>query len=188
MRLKILSLFAALALVSACETAPEESAAGSGTGATQPTTKAKAAPAKKTETATRAVAPAAQPTGPLSGSVDEFIVSVGDRVFFDLDKFNLTADARGILERQAAWLKKNGAVMISIEGHCDERGTREYNLALGERRATAVKDYLMSLGVSAGRINVVSYGKERPEALGSNETAWRQNRRGVTKIMSGASG
>ena len=119
--------------------------------------------------------------GPVPGS-DEDFYSLGDRVFFDLDKFSLKAAARRVLERQADWLNTYENVSITIEGHCDERGTREYNLALGERRASALKNYLISLGVDPGRISTLSYGKERPDALGSNEAAWSQNRRGVSVI------
>ncbi len=108
--------------------------------------------------------------------------SVGDRVFFALDSSVLTGDAQATLDRQAAWLQANTSVNVVVEGHADERGTREYNLALGERRATAAKNYLVSAGISAGRISTVSYGKERPAVVGSDESAWSQNRRAVTVI------
>ncbi len=175
MRFKILSLIAAAALVAACETAPEEKAAVSGAGAATVAT-----------TAAPTVSPPPMPSGPAPGSKGDFESNVGDRVFFEFDKYNLKADARGTLEKQAAWLNKWPAATITIEGHCDERGTREYNLALGERRANSVKDYLVALGVSPIRIKTISYGKERPVALGSNESAWAQNRRGVTSITGGA--
>jgi peptidoglycan-associated lipoprotein len=126
------------------------------------------------------------PSGPAPGSTADFEANVGDRVFFDFDKYSLKAGTRGTLEKQAAWLNKWPAVTIAIEGHCDERGTREYNLALGERRANSVKDYLVALGVNPSRIRTISYGKERPVALGSNEAAWAQNRRSVTTITGGA--
>ena len=126
------------------------------------------------------------PSGPAPGSKEDFLDKVGDRIFFAFDKYNLKEDARGTLEKQAAWLKKWPAVTITVEGHCDERGTREYNLALGERRANSVKDYLVALGVNPSRIKTISYGKERPVALGSNDAAWAQNRRGVTTITGGA--
>jgi peptidoglycan-associated lipoprotein len=115
-------------------------------------------------------------------SQQELVAKIGDRVFFDLDKYKIRADAQKILQAQANWLKQRPNLDITIEGHCDERGTREYNLALGERRANAVKDYLVALGVSASRIMTISYGEERPVALGHNESAWAQNRRGVTKV------
>lgn len=119
-------------------------------------------------------------TGP--GSQQDLVENVGDRVFFALDSAELNSEARGILERQARWLKQYGKVTLVIEGHCDERGTREYNLALGERRANAVKNYLVALGVDSSRIEVISYGKERPEVVGSNDEAWAQNRRGVSVV------
>jgi peptidoglycan-associated lipoprotein len=103
-------------------------------------------------------------------------------VFFDYDKFNLKAPARETLERQAVWMKKYPAVTVTIEGHCDERGTREYNLALGDRRAQSAKDYLVSLGIDPNRVATISYGKERPEDPGHNDAAWSQNRRGVTIV------
>ncbi len=175
MRFKILSLIAAAALVAACETAPEEKAAVSGAGAATVAT-----------TAAPTVSPPPMPSGPAPGSEADFEANVGDRVFFDFDKYNLKADARATLEKQAAWLNKWPATTITVEGHCDERGTREYNLALGERRANSVKDYLVALGVNPDRIKTISYGKERPVALGSNEAAWAQNRRGVSKVTGGA--
>jgi len=122
---------------------------------------------------------------PRAGSQEDLVVNVGDRVFFAFDKYNLSSDARSILEKQAAWLAKYPSTTITVEGHCDERGTREYNLGLGERRANSVKDYLVALGTNPNRIKTISYGKERPVALGSNEAAWAQNRRGVTKVTGG---
>ncbi|MEE8351081.1 MAG: peptidoglycan-associated lipoprotein Pal [Rhodospirillales bacterium] len=122
-----------------------------------------------------------------SGSQEDLVVNVGDRVFFGFDKFNVDAEARKTLEKQAAWMKANGSVTVAVQGHADERGTREYNLALGERRANAVKDYLVVLGVNPARISTISYGKERPVATGSHETAWKQNRRGVTKVSGAGS-
>jgi peptidoglycan-associated lipoprotein len=112
----------------------------------------------------------------------DFMANAEDRVFFAYDSSAVSSSAADILDTQAAWLKKNKNVNIVVQGHCDERGTREYNLALGERRANAVKKYLVSQGVAADRITVISYGKERPAVLGNNETAWAQNRRGVTVV------
>ncbi|MCJ7420899.1 peptidoglycan-associated lipoprotein Pal [Sphingomicrobium astaxanthinifaciens] len=106
-----------------------------------------------------------------------------DTIYFATDQYNLEMDARATLEAQARWLIDNPTVNASIEGHADERGTREYNLALGERRANAARDYLASMGVPNNRLTVVSWGKERPVALGSNEQAWAQNRRAVTVIV-----
>jgi len=120
------------------------------------------------------------------GSIQDFQVNVGDRVFFEYDKSDLDDRARNVLQKQAAWLQRFGAVILTIEGHCDERGTREYNLALGARRAQAAKDYLASLGVSGARLETISYGKERPVCVESNEACWAQNRRSVSVIKSGS--
>ena len=126
--------------------------------------------------------------GPVEGSLEDFQVNVGDRVYFDLDQYRLSADAQSILRRQAAWLSSYPDVNILVAGNCDERGTREYNLALGERRASIVKNYLVDLGVDPARVQTVSYGKERPIALGSNEASWAQNRHGFTQLISGVVG
>ena len=116
------------------------------------------------------------------GSDGDFAQNVGDRIFFDYNSSSLSGEAQATLERQAEWLKKYSTVNAVVEGHCDERGTREYNLALGERRANAVKNYLSTLGIPATRLSTISYGKERPAVLGSNESSWAQNRRGVTVL------
>ena len=121
--------------------------------------------------------------GPVPGTQADLVVNVGDRVFFETDSSDLTPSARTTLENQAAWLGQFQNVGIVIEGHADERGTREYNLALGERRANAVKNYLNALGVSSSRVTTVSYGKERPAVPGANDSAWSQNRRSVTKVQ-----
>jgi peptidoglycan-associated lipoprotein len=127
-----------------------------------------------------------QPSGPTPGSVEDFRVSVGDRVFFGYDRFDLTPEARSVLERQAAWLRQYPNVRVLVAGNCDERGTREYNLALGARRAAAARDYLVSLGIPAERVETVSYGKERPLDPRANEEAWSVNRNSHTQIVSGA--
>jgi peptidoglycan-associated lipoprotein len=119
------------------------------------------------------------------GSAQDLKVNVGDTVHFDYDKYAVTDEDKGTLQRQSAWLQKYPSVRVTIEGHCDERGTREYNLALGARRANAVKEYLVSLGVSSGRVDTISYGKERPTCTESDESCYSQNRRGVTTITSG---
>lgn len=120
----------------------------------------------------------------LPGSNADFMRSVqSNTVNFGLDQYDIDPTARGILDGQAAWLARNPAARVTIEGHCDERGTREYNLALGDRRANAAKNYLAAKGVDAGRITTISYGKERPLALGSDESAWAQNRRAVTVVI-----
>lgn len=116
------------------------------------------------------------------GSVGDFRQNVGDRVFFDTDMSTINAEGRQTLNRQAEWLKKYGNYQITIEGHCDERGTREYNLALGERRANAARQYLIAQGIPASRIKTVSYGKERPDPVGSDEAAWARNRRAITAL------
>jgi peptidoglycan-associated lipoprotein len=122
-------------------------------------------------------------TGPVPGSRADFLAQAGtDTVFFDTDSYDVDAEDQATLSRQAQWLAKYPNVSVTIEGHCDERGTREYNLALGERRANAAKNYLVSVGVPASRISVISYGKERPLATGSDEAAWAQNRRAVTVV------
>lgn len=118
------------------------------------------------------------------GSVADFRQNVGDRVFFATDMSTINDEGRQTLNRQAEWLKKYTNYQVTVEGHCDERGTREYNLALGDRRANAAKNYLASRGVDASRITTISYGKERPIALGSDEEAWAQNRRAVTVVLS----
>lgn len=117
------------------------------------------------------------------GSQEDFLRSVGegrDRIFFDTDKYNIDNVDQATLQSQAQWLAQYPNKNIVIEGHCDERGTRDYNLALGERRANAAKNYMVSLGIDPTRIQTVSHGKERPAAIGSNESAWAQNRRAVT--------
>ena len=117
------------------------------------------------------------------GSRADFIQSVAaDRILFDTDQYSVDAEDRAILDSQAAWLGRYPNVQVTIEGHADERGTREYNLALGERRANAAKNYLAGRGIAESRMNVISWGKERPAALGSDEGAWAQNRRAVTVL------
>ena len=151
---KFLVAFAAAALLSACASDPE-TAATSGTG--------------------DANAGVIRP-----GSQEDLRANIGDRVFFGTDRSNIQADQRPVLERQARWLAQYAQNQVTVEGHADERGTRDYNLALGERRANSAKNFLVSIGVDASRIQTVSYGKERPSALGSDEQAWAQNRRAVT--------
>src|SRR5579862_2175056 len=132
-------------------------------------------------------APAPVTSSIIPGSAEDFRVNVGDTVHFGYNQYNVEDSDKAILGRQAAWLQKYPSVRVTIEGHCDERGTREYNLALGARRANAVKEYLVSLGVSAGRLETISYGKERPMCTESSESCYAQNRRGVTTITGGAS-
>ncbi|MCA3574489.1 MAG: peptidoglycan-associated lipoprotein Pal [Aestuariivirga sp.] len=129
-------------------------------------------------------------TGPgaaaVPGSEQDFTVNVGDRVFFAEDKSTLSPEAQETLRRQAQWLNKYGKVTVQVEGHADERGTREYNIALSARRATAAREFLISQGVAANRISSIAYGKERPAALCDAEQCWSQNRRAVTVITGGA--
>ena len=134
-----------------------------------------------------ACATASKKSGKISGDVysgsdtiEYLATGVADRVFFATNKSTLTTAARDTLRKQAAWMRKKSKLTFTIEGHADERGTREYNLALGERRANAAKDYLMTYGIAANRLSVISYGKERPVNSGSNPLAWSQNRRSVT--------
>jgi peptidoglycan-associated lipoprotein len=129
----------------------------------------------------QAAAPAGATVTP--GSVADFRQNVGDRVYFDTDASTVREDGRQTLNKQAAWLKQYANYQVTIEGNCDERGTREYNLALGERRATSVRQYLIAQGVPAARIKTISYGKERPDVVGSDEASWARNRRGVTALQ-----
>ena len=142
---------------------------------------------------TEASAPpvASTPSAPMTssivpGSAEDLRVNVGDTVHFAYNEYTIEDNDKGTLQRQASWLAKYPSIRVLVEGDCDERGTREYNLALGARRANAVKETLVSLGVSAARVDTISYGKERPICTESNESCWAQNRRGVTIIAAGA--
>ena len=158
---RFLLLAAVAALLTACETASEIDAIASG-----------ASGSSSDSTATYSY-----DTDPKTA-----LIKVGDRVLFGYDSSELDDDDRSVLDNQAKFLNQNPSLKVTIEGHCDERGTREYNLALGEKRASAVKDYLISVGINSERVSVVSYGKERPQVLGSNKAAWSMNRRSVTTI------
>ena len=177
MRLNFLSILVTVALLGACAQTPDESATSASDGASKDTMSKDSMKKMKKKRG-----PAVTP-----GTGADFIASVGDRIFFDYDRNSLKPISKRILQRQAVWLKKYSSVKITVEGHADERGTREYNLALGERRANSAKDYLVALGISASRIRVISYGEERPEAVGSNKGAWSQNRRAVTALSGAAS-
>lgn len=120
--------------------------------------------------------------GVIPGTQQDLVVNVGDRVFFAYDQSDISEEARATLDRQATWMKQYPNVKITVEGHSDERGTREYNLALGERRANSAKSYLQSQGIEAGRLETISYGKERPAVAESNAAGWAQNRRAVTVV------
>ena len=166
-----ISIFMVL-FVAACATTPKDSAYSSGSGSSS-----SGSDVSSEGTITETVG-----SGIGSGSQEDLIVNVGDRVFFGYDSSDLDSDALELLQDQVAWLKQNSDVTVTIEGHCDERGTREYNLALGEKRAQAVKNYLIGLGINPDRVSTISYGKERPAVVGSNDGAWAQNRRSVTIV------
>lgn len=167
MKMRYLTVIAVVALVAACES-PSNKGGNQGAAAATTPAPTTAAPAQ---------------TGPAPGSQADFVANVGDRVFFDFDKSNLRPDAVTELGKWVAFLKQYPNDKLTIEGHCDERGTREYNLALGERRANAVKNFLVAQGVDAGRLKTISYGKERPAVQGHDEAAWSQNRRGVGVVQ-----
>ena len=184
MRLRlILPLLAALGLA-ACQSTPEETASSTGAGAEEEIISSVGLTDDDliVEEQTGISVAAVDPSQPLPGSQEELVQNVGDRIFFELDSAVLGADARRTLERQAEWLRLFPEVALVIEGHCDERGTREYNLALGERRANAVREYLVSQGIAPSRLRTITYGKERPYALGHNDEAWALNRRSVSVI------
>lgn len=164
--LKLASMAAAVFLLAACESTPEGGGAGSGSGA--------------------GGGGAGGSSSIIPGSQQDLEATTSNRVLFGFDRYDLTEEARSILQAQAAWLAKNPSVTVTVAGNCDERGTREYNLALGERRASSAKDYLVSLGVDTSRITTISYGKERPIALCSDESCWSQNRNATTTVNEGA--
>ena len=124
--------------------------------------------------------------GPLPGSEQDFVVNIGDRVYFDFDAATIRADAGPLLDAQSGWLRRYPEVRVRIEGNCDERGTREYNFALGAKRADAVRDYLIAHGVAAGRITTISYGKEQPIDGGHDDGAWAKDRNARTAVVEGA--
>jgi peptidoglycan-associated lipoprotein len=155
MNIKILGAFAAVALLAACSSPSTTTTAG-------------------------AAAPVS--AGPAPGSQEDLVANVGDRVFYDFNRSSLTPDARATIDRQAAWLAKYPQNNVQVAGNADERGTEEYNIALGQRRANADRDYLVAKGVAASRITTISYGKDRPVALGSDESAYKQNRNAITSL------
>ena len=179
---KLLTMGGVLLFVAACETAPDGSADGSGQGAGEvqaSSVENEAAGGSSEVEAGRTEVAAVEPTMSLQ---DRLVQEVGDRVFFDFDKSSVRPDGEETLRRQAQFLETNPGLVVTIAGHCDERGTREYNLALGERRANAARNYLISLGVHPTRISTISYGQERPVVLGHNEAAWAQNRVGISEV------
>ena len=165
MNKKIIAIIGAISLLSACETASQKVVSGSsasGSASASSSSKSLFASAKQTKA--------------------EKLIAVGDRVLFDYDSAKLDSSAKILLDAQSRFLRANTDLNFIIEGHADERGTREYNLALGEQRATAVRDYLVIQGIDSDRIKVISYGKEKPAVVGSNTMAWSKNRRAVTII------
>ena len=183
---KLAALAGGALALAACETTPGGTGGASGGGAAEPPASAGAAdPAPGGEAATT-VEPLQPPEDGQAAEAargpDDMLVDVGDRVFFDFDRYNVRPDGQDTLRRQAEMLRLFPALTITIAGHCDERGTRDYNLALGERRAMAARDVLVRAGIDAARIKTISYGKERPIVLGHTKTAWAQNRVAITTL------
>lgn len=160
MNSKMFGALAAVALLAACAERSPTIVNTAGSGAVVPTTTG----------------------GPVPGSEEDLVQNVGDRVFFDFDRSTLKPDAQATLDRQAGWLQRYRQVQVQIAGNCDDRGTEEYNLALGSRRANTARDYLVARGIEPARLNTISYGKDRPVALGDNEQAWAQNRNAITAV------
>jgi peptidoglycan-associated lipoprotein len=157
MKSSIIAVLAAASLLAACESTTQQQAAQGGGGAVT--------------------------SGPRPGSQEDLVANVGDRVLFDYDRVTIRADQRPVLERQSAWLQRFPEVRVMVEGHADERGTREYNLALSQRRANSARDVLVAGGVASARIQTISFGKDRPAQLGSDEASWAANRRAVTVVQ-----
>ena len=166
---KFIILIISLFFLASCETATQDAVKGAA---------GKAGSAK----AGSAKAGSASIFGSAKQTPADKLIAVGDRVLFGYDSSELSSEAKLTLDKQSRFLRANSDLTFTIEGHCDERGTREYNLALGEKRATAVRDYLVIEGISPDRIRVISYGKEKPAVVGSNDMAWSKNRRAVTTI------
>ena len=192
---RLLTICAATMLLAACETASTDSneVVGSSSAASSGSDAAASASSNTSDGSTSASSEASEASeaSGSSGSTsadsdmqtpDEMLAKVGSTVYFGYDESTLSAEAQATLDRQAAFLKANPTIRIVLEGHCDERGTREYNLALGDRRASAARDYLVAKGVNASRLTTISYGKERPAVGGSNDTSYALNRRSMSKI------
>jgi len=192
MKLRYLSLILGVATLSACATKPIPAAkapvaAAPIVKAPSPVTRPAPAPQVFQEAAPPMII--ADPNAPLPGSVADFAYQAGeDRVYFGYDRYELSSASRDVLKKQAIWLNKYNQVTAVVAGHADERGTREYNLALGARRADSIKAFLVSQGVSPSRLTTVSYGKERPLDARSSDSGWARNRNGHTNIVSGAIG
>ena len=163
MNLRILGALAALSLLSACADKADTSAANTGAGGAS--------------SQSGSMAGNAAP-----GSEEDLVANVGDRVLFGTNESALSPDAQGVLGRQADWLQRYPQVQVQVAGNCDDRGTEEFNLALGQRRANSARDFLVAHGVSSGRVSTISYGKDRPTALGDDESAWAQNRNAITSV------
>jgi peptidoglycan-associated lipoprotein len=172
MKMKIIAMIGAVSLLSACETASQKVVAGSAASKT----------ASNTSSASSSVDKKKSLFAQAKQTAADKLIAVGDRVLFDYDSAKLDSSAKILLDSQSRFLRANNDLNFIVEGHCDERGTREYNLALGEKRATAVRDYLVINGIDPDRIKVISYGKEKPAVVGSNGMAWSKNRRAVTII------
>ncbi|MBC8241527.1 MAG: peptidoglycan-associated lipoprotein Pal [Alphaproteobacteria bacterium] len=170
--LKAACLAATILLVAACGTPAEEKADASGTGGAK----------QSTSMMTKAEPKAMMKSKVIPGSQEDLVLNIGGQIQFDFDKSNLRTDSRRVVERWADWMRQYPAVTVTIEGHCDERGTREYNLGLGERRADSARKYLIALGINADRVGTISYGKERPLCVSSNEECWSQNRRDMLLV------
>ena len=188
---RLLTICAATFLLAACETASTDSneVVGSSSGSSSGSGAAASASSNTSSDAAGTTSAGGTSSSGTSsiGSIrtpDELLAKVGSTVYFDYDQSSLTSEAQATLDRQAAFLKASPSFRLVIEGHCDERGTREYNLALGDRRASAVRDYLVAKGINASRLSTISYGKERPSVGGSNETSYALNRRSVSRIDS----
>ena len=189
---RFILLAASAALLAACETASEIDSIASGASGSSASTSASSGTSSSSSGGTSSTSSSSSSASSASDSDTSSysydtdpktaLIKVGDRVLFGYDSSELDDEDRSILDNQGKFLNQNPSLKVTIEGHCDERGTREYNLALGEKRASAVKDYLISVGINSDRISVVSYGKERPQVLGSNKAAWSMNRRSVTSI------
>ena len=192
---RLIALVAVAFFIAACETASQTTTDSSGesssstAASTASTTSSSGSSGSSGSSSSSSSSGSASSSGSSSsGSIsdkataDEALAAIGNTVYFAYDSSALTVDTEGTLMRQAAFLNANPALTVTIEGHCDERGTREYNLALGERRATAARDFLLAQGVDAARIRTISYGKERPAVSGSNNASWAKNRRAATVI------
>lgn len=177
MRSKLLTLALAAVFLTACESTRQSDADIAGAGGQA----ALGGISNGTGAAGRDVA-VGDLAGPTPGTQEDLVVNIGDRVFFDFDSYDLRPDARSLVEAWADWLRRYPQVAVAIEGHADERGTREYNLALGDRRATSARNYLIALGIAPNRVSTLSYGKERPAVVGSNDSAWAANRRAMMVV------